>query len=251
MIDVLVLLSSFVKKRPSVTSILIMFTLFLPIMVKSPQAAELPSISVFYCSSDEIPFIGELIPVITILENDKVKAELGLSAIQIDRLKEEDKSFSAGIKNFITRQNGSDNASDKGSKTSVEYIKSAAFMIEDARKRTSEVLKPHQLTRMKEIVLQRAGILSIPKREIQQLLHLERKQERALDEIRSRLFKKIDDITPQNHVMAAGNACKFVSPERGKLAAFIAESEKSAYRLLTSEQKDTIEKLKGKPFAFE
>jgi hypothetical protein len=103
---------------------------------------------------------------------------------------------------------------------------------------------------MKELMLQRAGLLTIPKKELQQLLRLERSQERAIDEILSRIFKKIDSTITPNIIISTGSRCKFVNLTNQDLNALLTESEKSVYLLLTSRQKETIEKIKGKPYSF-
>ena len=130
-----------------------------------------PVISAFYCSSEEIPFIGELMPhMISIMENDKVKAELGLSNEQIEKMREVDKGFISGIKEALARnEDNGDEPLRSGGKSGNHVIAIGKFS-EDARKRTQEILKRNQGARMQEIILQLNGVLSIPKKDLRHLL---------------------------------------------------------------------------------
>jgi hypothetical protein len=230
---------------------LIISLIFFPMTVTSTLAATHDLTSAYYCSSDEIPFIGELIPsMASIVESPKAKSELGLTSAQMDKMRDINKYFSSGIKSWFAKQNDSESASPRNGKAAIEHVMELSKMTEDARKRTNEVLKSPQMARMKEIMLQRTGLLAVPKKELQQLLRLERSQERAIDEIRSRIFKKIDGTITPSLVIASEGHCKFVDLTNQDLDALLRESEKSVYLLLNSKQKETIEKIKGKPYSF-
>lgn len=195
-----------------------------------------PIIYAFYCPSEEIPFIGELMPpVLHVLEDDKVKAELALSNSQVEKLREVDKAFLAGLKDILTHNDGSRSIED--------HVVAIGKLSEDARKRTNEILKPHQMSRMREILLQLYGVLFVPKKDLRQLLRLDRDQERAIDEIRSGVFRRIDET-------ASPGRCKFVTSTKRDISILLEKGEKSVYLLLSPEQKATVEKLKGKPFSF-
>lgn len=199
------------------------------------------AIYAFYCPSEEIPFIGELMPsVLRVLEDDKVKAELTLSNVQVEKLREADKAFFAGLDDVLTHKSGSRSIED--------HVLAIGKLSEDARKRTNEILKPHQTTRMREILLQLYGVLFVPKKDLRQLLRLEKDQERAIDEIRSGVFMRIDETASPG--TASANRCKFATSTKRSLAGKLEESEKSVNRILSPEQRETVGKLKGDSFSY-
>lgn len=219
--------------------------------ISSYSSEHTPIIYAFYCSSEKIPFIGELMPpILSVMEDDKVKAELDLSNTQIGKLREIDKAFFAGLKDVLTRKENIDHELLANNRRIEDHVIAIGKLSEDARKRTNEILKPHQLSRMKELLLQIKGILSIPKKDLRQLLRLDREQEFAIDSIRAGIFKKINETTSPDSVIASTGRCKFATSTNRDIAILLEESEKSVYRLLNPEQKATIEKFKGKPFSF-
>ncbi|HJV65345.1 MAG TPA: hypothetical protein VJ550_06430 [Geomonas sp.] len=202
-------------------------------------AAEDKGMAAVYCASDELPFIGELLPSMRwVTEDPKAKAELALTPLQQTKLRESEENFDAGLKSWLNNQPPSPG------KATMAEIKGVGKMVEEARKRTGDVLKPHQLSRLRELMLQRVGLLSIPKKDLQQVLRLERSQERSIDEIRSSVFAGMDK---KAKVVATDGRCKLVrAPATPEMSRLLAESEKSVYRLLSKEQKEMVEKLKGK-----
>ncbi len=215
------------------------------------SAEPAPVISAFYCSSEDLPFIGELMPhMLSIVENDKVRAELNLSDAQIEKMRDVDRGFFAGVKEVLTRNESKDGELLQNGGRSENHVMAIGKFSEDARKRTNEILKSHQLARMQEILLQLKGVLSIPKKDLRQLLRLDPKQERAIDEIRSGIFKKMDETSSPDSVIASAGRCKFVTSTKRDISILLEKGEKSVYLLLSPEQKATVERLKGKPFSF-
>jgi hypothetical protein len=247
-------MSLLIKKISRCAICLIMNLAFVLLAAKSSYSAEhaeyAPIIYAFYCSSEEIAFIGELIPPLSLVDDDKVKAELDLSETQIEKMKEVNKAFFVGVKDVLTRNENKGRELMRSGGTIEDHVVAIGKLSEDARKRTNEILKPHQLARMNELLLQLKGVLTIPKKDLRQLLGLDRKQERAIDEIRSDIFKRINETTSPDSVIASTGRCKFVASTKREIAILLEESEKSVYRLLSPEQKENVEKLKGKSFSF-
>ncbi|MEM3101608.1 MAG: hypothetical protein QXT99_09705 [Candidatus Nitrosotenuis sp.] len=199
----------------------------------------------FYCPSEEIPFIGELMfSTLPILEDNNVKAELGLSNTQLEKMREIDKEFVAGIKDVLLVNKGGNTEITEKKKEIKNHVIAIGKLTEDARKRTSEVLKPYQLRRMKELLLEKKGLLFIPRKDLVPLLRLDKKQERIIDEIRSNIFKKIDETASPDSVIASAEQCKLAMSTSRDLAVLLEESEKTIYNLLTPDQKANFEKLK-------
>jgi hypothetical protein len=220
---------------------------------KSSYSAEpAPIISAFYCSSKEIDFIGELIPpVLSIMEDNKVKTELDLSDSQIEKMREMDKVFFAGVKDVLNSSENRGSELLRNGRKIEDHVIAIGKLSEDARKYTNEILKPHQLARMKELLLQlKGGVLTIPKKDLRQLLRLDRKQEKEIDEIRSFIFKRIDETASPASVITSVGRCKFATSTDCNIAISLEQSEKLVYSLLSPEQQATIEKYKGKSFSF-
>jgi hypothetical protein len=240
------------KKFKSYVICLIINLAFVLLAGKSSYSAEHTlAIYAFYCSSEEIAFIGELMPpILSILEDDKVKAELDLSNTQIEKMREMDKAFLTGIEDVITRNESKANELILSTGKIEDYVLAIGKLSENARKRTNEILKPHQISRMKELLLQLYGLMFVPKKDLRQLLRLERNRERAIDELRSGIFKKINETTLPDSVIVSSSRCKYVTTTNQDIVILLKESGKAVYRLMSPEQKENIEKLKGKPFSF-
>ena len=239
------------KKNINLVTICFMvnYALLLPF---STAFAEKPSpvISAFYCSSDEIPFIGELMPhMLSIMENPKVRTELNLTDDQLGKMKEVDRGFLAGVKEALTRNGNTSEVLLWNGGRSENHVMAIGKFSEDARKRTNAILKRQQLERMQEILLQLKGILSIPKKDIRPLLRLDAKQERSIDEIKSDIFSEIDKTASPDSVIASAGRCKFVISTDRKISTLMMKGEQSFSQLLSPEQKAIIEKLKGNPFS--
>lgn len=217
---------------------------------ESAAAADRPRlITAFFCPTADIAFIGELMPpIVTVLEDEKVRAELGLTNDQIEKLREIEKTYDAGVKGVLSGSDEKSRELMQGSGKNEEHVLAIGKMSEESRKKTNELLKKKQLLRMQEIMLQLYGVLFIPKKDLRQMLELDQKQERAIDEIKARIFRKIDETTTPDLVTVAANRCKFATHVKPDLADLLTESEQAVYRLLGPEQKNVIEKLKGAPF---
>ena len=225
-----------------VTCIILALAFSAPAAKSALSAERAPTIYAYYCPAKEIAFIGELMPpVISIIEDAKVRAELDLSNAQLGKMKEADNAFFAGLKDVL--------AGNEAGGSTVDHAMAIGKLSEDVRKRTNEILKPHQLSRMQELLLQLYGIFFVPRKDLRQLLRLDVKQEWAVDEIRSGIFRKIDETTSPDPGVAPGR-CKFATSTNQDVSVFLKESEKSVYRLLSAEQKETVTKLKGKTFSF-
>jgi hypothetical protein len=203
----------------------------------------------FYCPADDISFIGELMtPIVSVLEDQKVRTELGLSDDQLEKMTEIEKAYDAGIRGGLSGADGRTGEFMKGGGTTEGYVLAVGKMSEETRRKTNDVLKRKQMQRMQEIVLQLYGVLFVPKKELRQMLDLNREQERGIDEIKSRVFAKIDGTAAPGQVTVAANRCRFAKLAAPDVTALLRESEQAAKQLLNPEQVRTVEKFKGEPF---
>jgi len=206
-------------------------------------------VAAFYCPSADIARIGELMtPVVSVLEDRKVRAELGLTDDQIEQLTEFETTYNAGIRGGLSGTDERSSGLMKGGGTEEGYVLAVGQMSEETRRKTNDVLKRKQMQRLQEIVLQLYGVLFVPKKDLRQMLELTKEQERGIDEIKSRIFAKIDETAAPGQVTAAANRCTFATLAAPELTALLKQSELEAARLLNAEQMRTVDKLKGEPF---
>jgi len=230
--------------------LMISFAFILPVQ-PALSATPSPVISAFYCSSEKIPFIGELMPhMLSIMENSKVRAELNLSDDQLEQMRQVDRGFISGVKEVLNRNQSNGGGMMRNGVRTENHVMAIGKFSEDARKRTNAILKSAQLARMQEIVLQLKGVLSIPKKDLRQLLRMDAKQERAIDEIRSGIFREIDETASPDSVIASAGRCKFIISTKHDVSVLLKKGEHAVYLLLNPAQKAIIEKMKGKPFSF-
>lgn len=205
-------------------------------------------VAAFFCPSGEVPFIGELMtPVAAVLEDPKVRAELGLTDDQLNAMTAVETAHDADIKAMLAGT-GTPRESVGGGGAE-ETVLAVSRISADSRRRTSEVLKRRQMQRLQEIVLQRYGVLFVPKRELRQILGLSREQERGIDEIKSRIFAGISETAAPGEAVVAANRCAFATLGGPRIGALLRDGEQAARRLLSSEQARTVERFAGKPFA--
>jgi len=210
----------------------------------SPAAEPVPVVLAFFCPSEEIGYIGELLFPLNILETSKVKADLEITDAQQANMKEMDKAFINGLKDMLTRNENRGSGQTGSSDRIEDYILAIGKLAEDARQRSNDILNTHKAARLREILLQTNGLLSIPKKDIRQVLKLEREQERKIDEIKADVFKKIDESSPRTS--GSKDRCRFVISTSQDVARVLADGNKAIAQLLTPEQKELVEKLKGK-----
>lgn len=216
----------------------------------APAAAADRLVAAFYCPAVDLPFVGDLLtPIVSVLEDQRVRAEVGLSADQAERLAAVEAEYNAGVKGLLA---GGDERSRELTKAGAPpdgLVQAVGKMSEDSHRKTNEILDRTQTQRLQEIVLQRYGVLFVPKRELRQILGLSREQERGIDEIKSRIFAGISETAAPGEAVVAANRCAFATLGGPRIGALLRDGEQAARRLLSSEQARTVERFAGKPFA--
>jgi hypothetical protein len=214
-----------------------------------PSCAADRLVAAFYCPADDLAFIGELMtPIVSVLDDQKVRVELGLSGEQIEKMTEIEKAYNAGIRGGLSGTDQRSSEFMKSGGTTEGYVLAVGKMSEETRRKTNDVLKRKQMQRMQEIVLQLYGVLFVPKKDLRQMLDLSKEQERGIDEIKSRIFAKIDETAAPDQITAAANRCTFATRAAPDLTALLKHSELEATRLLNAGQMRTVDTLKGEPF---
>lgn len=112
----------------------------------------------------------------------------------------------------------------------------AAERVKQAREAVAKVLKPEQLERLDQILLQSRGVSALTESEVAGKLKLTDDQSAKLRQLSDERGQAV------RAAMQAGDGA------REKITALMAESEKQALEVLTAEQREQFAAMKGKPF---
>ncbi len=191
---------------------------------------------VIYCGDGEQYFKGEILFPLQFLKLKQVQSELQLSDAQIVKLNESlEKIGTVIIEPYLK------NANQKESYDEVEK------KLDASRKRIAEILGSRQMPRFKGILVQLYGLWSLPNRDLREVLRLKPEQKYMLDNIRTQLFAQINGISENPLKATVTGECKYVPVDNEKIKEIVTKSEQSFLDLLVVDQKQAIEKLKGKP----
>ena len=113
--------------------------------------------------------------------------------------------------------------------------------------KVDKLLKPEQATRMKELSLQRRGMQALQDDEVMAALKLSDDQKKQLAEIRETAAKAQEEVMK---ALIAGGGGADRTAIQGKMEAMRKELGDKALAVLTSEQRETFEKMKGTKFDF-
>jgi len=192
-----------------------------------------------YCVSDnpEQPgFQGEVLAPITFLQNKQVQSELGLSESQLGKLNEGvESSNRASLQPYLKQGTHRD---------SYENIEKG---LDASRKKVAEVLNRNQMMHFKSLLVQKYGPWSLSNKDFREVLRFTPEQKHKLDSVRLQLFTRINALAEQPLAANAVGFCKY-APVQGEAAKeAYRKSEQAFMDLLTAGQRETLEKIKGKP----
>jgi hypothetical protein len=114
--------------------------------------------------------------------------------------------------------------------------------------KVDKILNPKQTVRMKELSLQRRGAGALQDEEVIAALKLSDEQKKQLDEVRSAAGKQQEEI--MKSLFGGGGGGVDQSAIRGKMEAVQKELGEKTVAILTSEQRERFEKMKGAKFDF-
>jgi len=133
---------------------------------------------------------------------------------------------------------------------------------EETLKAVGEVLKPEQMTRLKQIELQRAGFMAYTRPEVQTALKLTDEQKEKVKTIADEGNKQVRELfgmgqgggggarppRGQGGAGGAGRGQGRGGPNNEKVTAVRKETTEKIVAVLTDDQKTTWKELTGKPF---
>lgn len=170
---------------------------------------------------------------------EKVQKELELVDDQKAKLREIGEKAAARRRDAFGGPQGFQQLSQEERRArSAEMAKKMAALNQETRKAIEEVLLPHQVERLKQISLQIQGTQALSDPEVAKELGITKEQEDKFAQIREEAMKKSGEL--------------FASGQRGemreKFEALRKETDEKLLAVLTAEQKEKFEKLKGPKF---
>jgi Spy/CpxP family protein refolding chaperone len=194
-----------------------------------------------------------------LLQNDQVKAELKLTDDQVTKIKgvETDlmASFTTASKSVKAEYQKiealpKDKQEGEKKKLATKVEDGAASLAKESKTKLSQILKPEQEKRAKEILLQKYDFGIVTKDDFATDLKLTDAQKKQLNDIVGQMRNKTiaaweipdkDDATKRDKTLA---------DNRKRMEAVMKETNQQAKAVLTPEQLKTLETLKGKPVSF-
>jgi Spy/CpxP family protein refolding chaperone len=180
-----------------------------------------------------------------LLENSQIKKELNITDEQSAKIKELDTQFRAKLKEKVAdvkiEELKGDDAKIKAKYTEIDK-ESQAF-----RTKVGEVLKPDQVTRLKQIFLQIYGFGPLTSNDYSEELKLTDEQTGKIKTIQEDLFTnmKASWTTPTG---SEDEKNKTIANNRKQMEQILKDSNDQTLAVLTDEQKKALETLKGKEF---
>ncbi len=179
---------------------------------------------------------GRGVGIDSLLRNDKVREELDLLEPQIEELKKLGESMRRNRPDFSRfREMSAEERRAAFEKMRAEGEKRAKEM----EAKIKEILLPQQWERLQQIRIQLMGVRALLNSEVQSKLKLSQQQVAKITEAFQQSRQKMGELMQS---MRGGNR----EGIREKFSALQKETEEAVLGILTSEQKETLEKLKGK-----
>lgn len=178
-----------------------------------------------------------------LLRVEKVQKELELVSEQKEKLKEIAEKAAARMRDSGAVFSKLRDASEEERKAAMtEFGNKARAQAEQLKKDLEEVLLPHQLDRLKQIALQVRGLGALADKEVQDTLGITEQQKEKMKAIGESMMEKFRGTmgrpADENERQA----------RREKMQEARKEYEAKTLDVLTAEQKEKFEKLKGPKF---
>jgi Spy/CpxP family protein refolding chaperone len=180
-----------------------------------------------------------------LLENSQIKKELNITDEQSAEIKKLDEEFRAKLKEKVAgvkiEELKGDDAKIKAKYTEIDK-ESQSF-----REKIGKVLKPEQITRMKQIYLQIYGFGPLTSSDYSAELKLTDEQNSKIKTIQEDLFTnmKASWTTPTG---SDDEKKQTIANNRKQMEQILKQSNDDTLAVLTDEQKKTLETLKGTEF---
>ena len=169
-----------------------------------------------------------------LLQSATVQKELNLTDDQKDKLKEYSDKAQAAMRELFAGMR--DLSADERAAKMAENRKKMDSQAEEAKKTIEGILLPNQLDRLKEVALQVRGPQALADKEVQTSVGLTDDQKDKIKTIGEDTMKKVQEVFSEG-----------LDPQeaRTKMQSLEKEAQGKVMEVLTAEQKEKFEKLKG------
>jgi hypothetical protein len=187
-----------------------------------------------FCASEQGEFEGELLVSLHFLQIRQIQKDLGLTKGQIIKINEViAKTNEMVMKPYI----------EQGFQK--ESFESLAKKLDQTRKRLADILRPPQLLRVKGIMLQMYGFWSLSPKDLLEVIRVNPDQKVIIGNIRTQMFRNIKEMSDKPIKTNLNNICIYTVMSLDKYKNIINNNELAVINILSNEQKDAIDKLKG------
>jgi hypothetical protein len=173
-----------------------------------------------------------------LLSNESVQKELKLDESQIEKIKAAVTKVTDAHKDDFAKLR---DLPQEERRTKGQEI--GKTITEEVMKAATDVLKPEQIARLKQIELQTAGTQAFSRPDVQKALNLTDKQQEAIKTINDDAAKARREIAPQGGGGGGNN-----QETRDKLTALRKETAEKIQGVLTDAQKKTWKDMVGETF---
>jgi len=178
-----------------------------------------------------------------LLRVEKVQKELELVSEQKDKLKEIAEKAAARMRDSGAVFSKLRDASEEERKAAItEYGNKARAQAEQLKKDLEEVLLPHQIERLKQIALQIQGLRALQDKEVQDTLGITEEQKEKMKSLNDGMMEKFRGMMGRRGDESERQA------QREKMQELRKEYESKTLDVLTADQKEKFEKMKGPKF---
>jgi Spy/CpxP family protein refolding chaperone len=177
-----------------------------------------------------------------LLRTEQVQKELELVDDQKAKIKEMGDKAMAKMREGMGDREAMSKLSDEERKTRfAEMRKKMAAQAEETKKEIEEILLPHQIERLKQITLQLRGVAALEEKETQEAIGVTSEQLDKMKSIREAAMEK-------GRTLMEGLRDGTDQERRAKFQEFGKQIQEEVMGVLTSEQKEKFEKMKGPKF---
>jgi len=185
-----------------------------------------------------------------LISNEAVQKELKMEKEQVDKANETVKTIRDKHADEFTKLR--DLAAEERRTKMTELTKTVN---DETLKAVGEVLKPEQMTRLKQIELQRAGFAAYSRADVQTALKLNDEQKEKVKTITEEGNKAIRELMPMvtpgaggRPARGAGGAGGAGGPNAEKITALRKETTEKIVAVLTDDQKKSWKEMTGESF---
>lgn len=182
----------------------------------------------------------------TLLNTPTVQKDLELVDEQKEKLKAANEKAQASMREVFSGMGNMRDLGEEERKTKMgEVGKKMQAQAETAKKAIEEILLPHQLERLKGIALQRMGVGALNDKQIQQDLKMTEDQIAKLKSIGEESGKKTQEMfAGMRDLSQEERQAKFAEMGQ-KMQEMRKQTETKLMDVLTADQKESLEKMKG------